>query len=136
MAKQVTDTGVPAAKPRFTVQHWAAFWANPDVDQVGLVAAPDVVGDWPGETPVKGVDAYRDRIAQVLRRVPDLHLAVAESAENGDVIFIRWVAYGTGANGPFQMDGIDRILLTEGLVKENIIRYDSATFEALVGEAT
>jgi hypothetical protein len=59
---------------------------------------------------------------------------VAEHAESEDCIFIHWVAHGTGEKGPFELDGIDRILLEDGLVKENVIRYDSATFEALVGK--
>jgi predicted SnoaL-like aldol condensation-catalyzing enzyme len=135
MTQHATTATEPAARPRFTVAHWSAFWAKPDASLAARVAIPEVVGDWPGDpAPVRGKDAYRDRIAQVLERVPDLHLEVAESAEDGDVIFIHWVAHGTGANGPFQMDGIDRILLEDGLVKENVIRYDAATFDALVGD--
>jgi hypothetical protein len=124
----------PEAKPHFTVAQWSAFWVKPDPALAAHAAVPDVVGDWPGDPePVQGTEAYRNRIAQVLNRVPDLRLEVAESAENGDVIFIHWIAHGTGANGLFQMDGIDRILLEDGLVKENVVRYDSATFERLVG---
>lgn len=124
------------ATPGFSVERWSAFWAKPDPDMAARTAVPDVVGDWPGDPePVRGVEAYRDRIAQVLARVPDLHLEMVEHAENGDAIFIHWIAYGTGANGPFRMHGIDRILLEGGLVKENVIRYDSATFDALVGGA-
>jgi SnoaL-like polyketide cyclase len=101
---------------------------------VARVVTPDVVGDWPGDAePVRGVAEYTQRVAQVITRVPDICLEVAEHASNGEFIFIRWIARGTGANGPFELSRIDRIRLQDGLVKENIIRYDSALFEALVG---
>ena len=66
--------------------------------------ADDVVGDWPGDPePVRGFAAYKARIAQLLDAVPDLTLEVAEHATNGNLIFIRWIARGTGAEGPFEL---------------------------------
>ncbi|QPP05454.1 nuclear transport factor 2 family protein [Streptomyces bathyalis] len=123
-----------AAKTPFNVGLWAGFWAKPDATRVMLLAE-DVVGDWPGDPePVRGREAYRDRIARLLELVPDLHLEVAEHAENDGCLFIHWVAHGTGESGPFVFDGIDRILLDEdGLVKETVIRYDPAVVAARVG---
>jgi hypothetical protein len=37
--------------------------------------------------------------------------------------------------GPFEIDGIDGILLENDLVKGNVVRYESATFDALVATA-
>jgi hypothetical protein len=134
MSEQTTSSQ-PAAPASFTVDHWAAFWADPDPDRAARVSTDDVVGDWPGDPePVRGKEAYRARIAQVLELVPDLHLEVAEHAHGPNCIFIHWIAHGTGANGPFEIDGIDRILLEDGLVKENLIRYDTAAFDRLVGK--
>jgi SnoaL-like domain len=132
-------TGIDAvgaeAPVRFSVEYWAAFWADPDPGRIGRALAPDAEADWPGDGErVRGAEAYRARVRRVLDRVPDLRLEVAEHAVNGDVIFIRWVARGTGLGGKrFEMDGMDRILVEDGRVKENIIRYDSALFDALVG---
>ena len=96
--------------------------------------AEDVVGDWPGDPePVRGFAAYRARIARLLDAVPDLTLEVAEHATNGNLIFIRWIARGTGADGAFEVTGMDRIRTEDGRVKENIIRYDTAALEATVG---
>lgn len=117
----------------FTPELWAAFWSQPDSSRVGLLAA-DVVGHWPGDTePVRGQDAYRARIAEVLDLVPDLRLDLAESAADSNCIFIHWVARRTGGAGALTFDGIDRILLDErGLVKDNLIRYDPDEFARLV----
>jgi hypothetical protein len=42
-------------------------------------------------------------------------------------------ARGTGADGPLELTGMDRIRTEDGRVKENIIRYDTAALEAAVG---
>jgi hypothetical protein len=132
MSEVKTEAATPT---EFSVELWAAFWAAPDPSRVGLLSTDDVVGDWPGDlAPVRGKEAYRDRIAKVLERVPDLHLEVAEHAESDECIFIHWVGRGTGAKGPFEIDGIDRILLEDGRVKENVIRYDPGKFDELVGD--
>jgi len=42
------------------------------------------VGYWPGEDePVRGREAYVGALVELLKRVPDLTLSVAESADNG-----------------------------------------------------
>jgi len=120
---------------RFGVEHFAAFWDAPDLSRAGLVLSPEVTGDWPGDPePVRGVDAYVERIAEVLDLVPDIRLEVLEHAENGDFLFIHWLATGTGKDGPFELDGIDRIAIGEdGRVAGNVIRYDTARFAELAG---
>jgi len=125
----------PETAPRFGVEHFAAFWDAPDLSQAGVVLHPEVSGDWPGDPePVRGLDAYVERIAEVLDRVPDLRLDVLEHAENDDVLFIHWRATGTGRTGPFEFDGVDRIRIgADGRVVDNVIRFDTARFEELVG---
>jgi len=39
----------------------------------------------------------------------------------------------TGANGPFELDGIDRPRVRDGLVCRNYVFFDSAQFQQLVG---
>ncbi len=129
MAESETPT---AERPveGFTVETFAGFWAKPDLTG-GAPIAENVVGDWPGEV-VHGSEAYLDRLEKLLALVPDLTLDVAEHAESGEYLFIRWIARGTGADGEFEFSGIDRIRIIDGLVAENIIRFDSAEFERLV----
>jgi len=133
--KESTPTG-GRAQLRFSVDHWAAFWASPHPQLAGRVVTPDVVGYWPGDAePVRGVTQYKQRIARVLDQVPDLRLEVAEHATNGEVLFIRWIARGTGSGGPFEFTGVDRIRLRDGLVKENRIFYDPTLLEQALSGA-
>ena len=131
----MTPPNLMQPPPPFSVDQFARFWAAPDVALVApAMFAEDVVGDWPGDPElVRGFAAYRARIARLLEAVPDLTLEVAEHATNGNLIFIRWIARGTGADGAFEVTGMDRIRTEDGRVKENIIRYDTAALEATVG---
>ena len=131
----MTPPNLMKPPPPFSVDQFARFWSAPDVALVvPAMFAEDVVGDWPGDPePVRGFPAYKARIAQLLDAVPDVTLEVADHATNGNLIFIRWIARGIGADGPFELTGMDRIRIEDGRVKENIIRYDTAALEAAVG---
>lgn len=122
-----------SSRTGWSVEQFEAFWSNPDPALVELAVTKDVVGDWAGDAePVRGVEDYKARIAQVLQRAPDLKLEVAEHAQNGEFVFIRWIAHATGKRGaPVEFTGMDRIRLRDGLVAENIIRYDPRLFEEL-----
>ena len=41
--------------------------------------------------------------------------------------------HATGANGPFEMNGMDRTRVHDGLVCENYVFFDSSEFQQLVG---
>jgi ketosteroid isomerase-like protein len=132
----MTQATTPATEqPRSTmVEGFARFWANPDPKVLPPLLAEDVVGHFPGEPePVRGRDAYVAKIAQFLQLLPDLRLEVAEHATNGEFHFIRWIARATGAKGPLQLTGIDRIRVHDGLVTENYVVFDTARFAALIG---
>lgn len=122
------------ASPRFSAQVWAAFWAEPQLtaDAAGVLA-PDIVGYWPGTAePVRGLEAYVGKIADLLAAIPDLHLELLDSAavagdEPGEeLIFLHYLGRGTGPDGPFEIRGVDRIRTRDGVVVENVIRYDPA----------
>jgi hypothetical protein len=93
-----------------------------------------VIGYWPGtDEPVRGRDEYVGALRELLARVPDLTLTVAGSADNGEHLFIRWVAHATGANGRIEQTGVDRIKVVGGRVVENRIFFDRAQFERKLG---
>ena len=129
-----TDADTNPQQP-FTVETFAQFWAAPSTGPDAMVPlADDVVGYWPGsEEPVRGPEQYVAALDQLLQAVPDLTLEVAEHAENGENLFIRWIATGTGVHGPLEIVGIDRIRVVDGKVKENIIRFDPAELEHAIG---
>jgi ketosteroid isomerase-like protein len=122
----------------FTAETFAAFWAKPDLsDPSGADnLAEDVVGYWPGEDePVRGRTAYLGALVELLHRVPDLTLSVAESADNGEHLFIRWIAHASSGDGrPIEHTGVDRIRVVGGKVVENRIFFDRAEFERKLGK--
>lgn len=121
-------------RPTWSVRSFAAFWNEPRTELVPAVLAPDVIGRWPGEQePVRGPGPYTARLARLLELLPDVRLEVAESATDGEFTFVRWIMRATGLRGAFEMTGIDRVRVREGLVVENLIVYDTAQFAALTG---
>src|SRR5439155_23594222 len=83
-----------------------------------------IVGHFSGDPePVRGRDAYVARIAQFLQLLPVLRLEVAEYATNGEVHFIRWTGRATGAKGPVELSGIDRIRVQDVLFTENFVVF-------------
>ena len=123
----------------FTAETFAAFWSNPDLSDPSGASnlAEDVVGYWPGdEEPVRGRDAYLAALVELLKRVPDLTLSVAESADNGENLFIRWVAHAKNAEGKrIEHTGVDRIKIENGKVVENRIFFDRSEFERKLGRS-
>jgi len=124
----MTDT---QTQPKFSAEVWAAFWAAPDMSRVGDVLAEDIVGYWQGEPePVRGRDDYVGKIAELVTAVPDLALQLIDSATidgaapGEQLVYLHYVGRGTGPDGPFAIRGIDRVRSRDGLVVENVIRYD------------
>ena len=95
------------------------------------ILADDIVGYWPGDLePVRGVEPYTKKIADLLAAAPDLQLELVDSAtvlgaaEGEQLIFLHYVGHGTGPNGPFEIRGLDRVRTRDGMVVENVIRYE------------
>jgi hypothetical protein len=115
----------------FSAQLWAAFWAAPDLSRGMNILADDIVGYWPGDPgPVQGVQAYTRKIAELLAAAPDLRLELVDSAtvpgatEGEQLVFLHYVGRGTGPQGPFEIRGLDRVRTRNGMVVENVIRYE------------
>jgi predicted SnoaL-like aldol condensation-catalyzing enzyme len=118
----------------FTADTFQEFWAKPDLSVPSDNLHDDVIGYWPGtDEPVRGRDEYVGALQELLTRVPDLTLQVVESADNGEYLFIRWVAHATGENGWIEHTGVDRIKVIDGKVVENRIFFDRAEFERKLG---
>jgi hypothetical protein len=119
--------------PKFSAEVFAAYWAAPTMSRGFDILAEDIVGYWPGDAePVQGIEAYTAKIAELLEAAPDLRLEVIDSAtvpaaaEGEELVFLHYVGHGTGPDGPFQIRGIDRVRTRDGIVVENVIRYEPA----------
>jgi SnoaL-like domain len=121
----------------WTTGLFAEFWAAPDLKFIPSIITDDIVGYWPGRT-VRGAQEYMQALEELLALLPDLYLDVPEHtmSAGGEFGFSRWVMHATGANGPFEMNGMDRTRVRDGLVCENYIFFDSAEFQSLVGGNT
>lgn len=124
-------TDVKTDAPKFSAEVWAAYWAAPTMSRGFDVLADDIVGYWPGDPePVRGIDAYTAKIAEILDAAPDLRLELVDSAtvpgaaEGEELVFLHYIGEGTGPAGPFRMRGLDRVRSRNGIVVENVIRYD------------
>jgi ketosteroid isomerase-like protein len=128
---------VTEQQPSFNAEVFAAFWAKPDATTPSDALDADVLGYWPGEDdPVRGREEYVAALQSLLARVPDLTLSVAEWADNGEHLFIRWVAHATGADGKrIEQTGVDGIKVRNGQVVENRIFFDRAEFERKLGKS-
>ncbi len=130
----MTEQTAAIEREGFTVDTFARFWAKPDLSTPSDDLREDVIGYWPGsDEPVRGREEYVGALGELLARVPDLTLEVVESADNGEYLFIRWVAHATGAGGPIEHTGIDRVKVVDGQVVENRIFFDRAAFERKLG---
>jgi hypothetical protein len=127
----MTDTQTDSAAMKFSPEFWAAFWAAPSMSHSMDILADDIVGYWPGEPePVRGFEAYTQKIADILTAAPDLRLELVDSAtaagaaEGEELFFLHYVGHATGPNGPIEIRGLDRVRTRDGVVVENVIRYD------------
>ncbi len=86
--------------------------------------------------PVRGREAYTGKIAELIAAAPDLRLELVDSAtvdgrEPGEqFVFLHYTGRGTGPDGPFEIRGLDRVRTRDGIVVENVIRYDEVESEA------
>ena len=122
---------------RWSVDSFIAFWSNPDPSRVIGSVTSDIVGHWPRPIGIiSGAQPYVDVIATMMKVCPDFRLRVPESATTGDYAFVRWIATGTGPDGPFEFTGCDRVQTRNGHVCENYIFCDDPFFARVAAELT
>jgi SnoaL-like domain len=125
------QTATATTKTRFSPEFFAAFWAAPSMSHSMDMLADDIIGYWPGDNqPVRGFKAYTQKIADLLAVAPDLTLELVDSAtaagpaEGEELFFLHYVGRATGPHGPVEIRGLDRVRTRDGVVVENVIRYD------------
>jgi len=128
-----TDGESPKQRGPYRIEDWGKTWMSPNkarvLARVPAIAMPDIAGYWPQTTrPVRGPQEYAKRIIDLLDFIPDFCAEPIEHATNGDVMFVRWIARGTGPKGPFEAVGVDRLIVPNGYVAENLILSDHPIF--------
>ncbi|MEU4238588.1 nuclear transport factor 2 family protein [Actinoplanes sp. NPDC026619] len=68
---------------------------------------------------------WRDRVATIVGRFPDVRLAVTAYARVDDLCFVSWNGTATAAGTPITWDGIDRMRLRNGLVVDSLVAFDT-----------
>lgn len=130
----MTDT---QTQPKFSADMWAAFWDAPSEAGAGDILAHDIVGYWQGvPTPVRGRDAYLGKIVELITLVPDLRLqlidsATVDAAPGEQLVYLHYTGRGTGPDGPVAIRGLDRVRTRDGMVVENVIRYDEVDIDSV-----
>jgi hypothetical protein len=127
------STNADSGAATFSAELFAAFWAAPDLSRGLNILAEDIIGYWPDDPePVRGIKAYTAKIAELLAAAPDLRLQLVDCATvpgataDEQLIFLHYVGQGTGPAGPFELRGLDRVRTRNGIVVENVIRYEPA----------
>ena len=115
------------------VDRWRSFWAAPDPDRVAELTHPEMEMTYPGSSgPARGLEPWRDRIAGMLARFPDLTLEPTAFACNDEgLAFISWRGTATVGGVRRSWEGIDRMRLLDGLVVESLVAFDTAPFAAV-----
>jgi SnoaL-like domain len=122
----------------WTTGRSAEFWKAPDLRYIASIVTDDVVGYWPGGRVVRGRAEYMKALEEFLAVVPDLWLDVREHimSADGEFGFTRWVMHATGADGAFELDGMERARVRDGLICENYVFFDTARLQRSVGGAS
>jgi hypothetical protein len=134
LGKGENDMSQQGAMARgWSIEGFRSFWAKPDlslIPRIHEISTNNIVGYWPRPIGVvRDSEAYVAVIDAIARVCPDLSLTAPEYARSGELHFVRWVATGTGCDGPFEFNGLDRLrVLPDGRVCENYIFCDHPFF--------
>lgn len=111
------------------VRFFAEGWAKPKPDGFLSHFLPRVHPEGWFEQPTipaaRGPSEFERRFRELFALLPDYEVAVDDWAARGDVVFIRITHMPRGRGGP-SWQGVDRLVLEDGLMRERIAYFDSA----------
>ncbi|HST25910.1 MAG TPA: nuclear transport factor 2 family protein [Gaiellaceae bacterium] len=122
------------AEVRRLVERYRAGWFGHDVDAIMEVVGEDVVFDnvTAGDR-VEGAEAFREHVAGIHERWPDLRFEEHALYVAADVGVAEWTAQATAADGRrLEWDGIDVINCRDGLIVRNAV-YSSGHTPRVLG---
>ncbi|MEX2193955.1 MAG: nuclear transport factor 2 family protein [Thermoleophilaceae bacterium] len=131
VATLCSQAGIPLAalQPRSGaefVERFVSFWRAPDPALIPSLVHPDVRARFVGVVDdVVGVEAYRAQIAAALAVAPDLRLEVVGGFSEGERVLIEWHACCSAGGRPVEFEGMDRLVVRDGLVVDARVTYDT-----------
>jgi predicted ester cyclase len=140
----VPPTQTPPANATNTeLIRWAFDRLNErDLDSLRQVWNAETVERFPDGT-CTGSDEIAAYFTTAMAAMPDWHMDVVKTAEQGDDVFVHWKLTGTHSGGPFQgieptgktiaLDGMDHFVLRDGLVASNFVVFDQMQFARDIG---
>ena len=104
-----------------------------DVEALRDVWAPDVTERFPDKT-CRGPEELSAHFKGLFAAMPDLHMEIVQSVEDGETVFARWVLTGTHTGEAFsgidrtgarvELDGMDHFTIRDGKVASNFVVFD------------
>ncbi len=115
----------PTGDTRAMVERFTRAWASPQLDRFMELLHPEVLLLQPVTKPIRGREAARTEFARLLHWLPDLRGTVDDSAVNGPLALIAWRLRFTLGGAPYELRIVDRIVVSDGLIREREAYYDS-----------
>jgi steroid delta-isomerase-like uncharacterized protein len=104
-----------------------------DIAELRTHWAPGVTERFP-DAECNGPDEIAAYFQGIFDAIPDLHIEILASAEEGESVFIRHVISGTHTGGPFkgvaptgkriEVPGIDHFVIRDGKIVSNFVVFD------------
>ena len=109
-------------------------WTNLDVDAIVALHTEDSVFHLHGVTEAAiGPASIQQTIVALLALVPDLHFDPKRAYLGSNHIVLEYDMSGTVGAAPFVCDGVDVIVVNEGLVARKDTYLDLAAYQTQVG---
>lgn len=102
----------------------------------------DTVEHFPGLT-ARGPEEISAYFTETFAAMPDFRIEIQGMAEEGETVFVRWIATGHFTGAPFQgihptgseiqLNGCDHFVIRDGRIVSNHVIYDQLDFAHQVG---
>ena len=118
---------------RAIFDRWEEIWHHGKLELVSETVGPSYVRHEPQGTRTVTPEEYREVIAAVRKRLPDVRFTMHDQAAQGDRAWVRWTMNGTDAETgkPFTRAGLQVYRIANGrLVETWLARLPQQPFQS------
>ncbi len=119
-------------------------WNKGNLSTLDEFLNPDVVSYGSGREELKGIEAYKSRLADFHTDYPDFHVDIEEIIAEGDTVADRWTVQGTftgpgktvpvpGTGKKFSVKGMWMGRFVDGKIVEDRYTYDTIELARQLG---